>query len=209
MIRFNKLVYLIICAGLIFFSSCKQVSIKTGDNFDDIELPDGSVVYLNHNTTVRFNKKFENRNIELVGEAFFNIVSDENPFVINTKLGNIEVIGTEFNVKTDKNILDVEVEKGRVEIHTKKGKNILNPGKHAQFIKNKNQLIINDAQFKCRIWIGELKLEFKRIVREVKHSSKHLNKEFKRSGKKVGREFKKAGKEIKKETKKLKKKQRN
>lgn len=66
-----------------------------------ILLPDGSEVKLNSGSTIIFPKEFlgNNREVELIGEAFFDILKNpEKPFIVKTKSLNTIVLGTSFNV---------------------------------------------------------------------------------------------------------------
>ena len=65
-------------------------------------LNDGSVVYLNTQTSLQYPKAFKEskREVFLQGDAFFDIAGNPgHPFVIDTRLVQIEVLGTAFNVK--------------------------------------------------------------------------------------------------------------
>ena len=64
------------------------------------KLPDGSEVWLNSGTTISFPRQYGAvRNVELLGEAYFKVVKDGKPFVVKTSSGNVEVMGTSFDVK--------------------------------------------------------------------------------------------------------------
>lgn len=71
-----------------------------------VTLPDGSRVWLNSESTLRYPLRFagERREVELEGEAYFEVtrsVSAEDrliPFYVNTRTQIVEVIGTEFNI---------------------------------------------------------------------------------------------------------------
>lgn len=68
-----------------------------------ITLPDGTVILLNAKSTLQINKNFsvKNREVTLVGEAFFDVTHDKNnPFKVITSDFNINVLGTTFNVKS-------------------------------------------------------------------------------------------------------------
>jgi transmembrane sensor len=71
----------------------------------EVNLPDGSHVWLNAQTRLSFSKSFseKNREISLKGEAFFNVQKGEKPFVVSTKFGKISVLGTSFNVRAFEN----------------------------------------------------------------------------------------------------------
>ncbi|MDR1098254.1 MAG: FecR domain-containing protein [Tannerella sp.] len=64
-------------------------------------LADGTEVWLNANSTLRFPEHFdsEQRMVELRGEAFFEVEQDKKkPFIVRTDRMDIEVTGTRFNV---------------------------------------------------------------------------------------------------------------
>jgi len=64
------------------------------------KLPDGSEVWLNSGSTISFPKQYAAiRNVELTGQAYFNVIKDGKPFIVKTRLGAIEVLGTSFDVK--------------------------------------------------------------------------------------------------------------
>ena len=66
-------------------------------------LPDGSTVWLNAGSKLTYNKNFNTatREVELSGEAYFDVKKDEHhPFIIHTSAMHIKVLGTAFNVKS-------------------------------------------------------------------------------------------------------------
>jgi ferric-dicitrate binding protein FerR (iron transport regulator) len=78
-----------------------EVVIPVGGEYR-IALSDGSVVWLNSDTRLRYPMTFPagERRIELVsGEAYFEVAHDSlRPFIVETSGQNIEVLGTRFNV---------------------------------------------------------------------------------------------------------------
>jgi transmembrane sensor len=74
-------------------------------------LPDGTVGWLNSNSSVRYNGNFiTDRNVTLTGEAFFDVYKDKNrPFIVNTNDVIVKVLGTRFNISSYENENDVEV----------------------------------------------------------------------------------------------------
>lgn len=89
-------------------------------------LSDGSVIYLESNTTLTYTKGFgkRNRNVSLDGEAFFDVSRNpELPFVIETSSAQIRVLGTSFSVKSTKDSeFEVLVQTGSVNVESKAGK---------------------------------------------------------------------------------------
>lgn len=75
-----------------------------------IFLPDSSHVYLNGGTSLMYSNDFlQNRKVELIGEAFFKVRKNDSPFTVHTDRIDVEVFGTEFNVKTFPEDPDVEI----------------------------------------------------------------------------------------------------
>lgn len=86
-----------------------------------VTLPDGTVVDLNYESTLKYPKKFNQkiRQVELKGEAFFDVYHmDDNPFIVKTGVLETEVFGTSFNINSfDRNDrLDVSLVTGKVKI---------------------------------------------------------------------------------------------
>ena len=66
-----------------------------------MELPDGTVVWINSESSLRFPETFarECREVYLKGEAYFEVKKDKDkPFHVYTELGDVRVLGTSFNV---------------------------------------------------------------------------------------------------------------
>lgn len=85
----------------------------------DVTLPDGSMVYLNAKSSVSYEgaKWDEQRTVNLVGEGFFEVVKGSK-FVVETAYGNVEVLGTSFNVKVRNGRLEVKCKTGKVRVTT-------------------------------------------------------------------------------------------
>lgn len=86
-----------------------------------VQLPDGSVVTINANSSLRLTDDFNktDRQIELRGEAFFKVAHNAaKPFIIRTPKMNIRVLGTTFNVKAypDDQTFETSLIQGSVEV---------------------------------------------------------------------------------------------
>lgn len=91
----------------------------------EINLPDGSTVWLNENSRLAYLEDFTKRDVELEGEAFFDVErSEEHPFQIMSGDATTTVLGTSFNVRAYPNEEQVEVtvETGTVELAVAKKK---------------------------------------------------------------------------------------
>lgn len=87
-------------------------------------LPDNSTVVLTSNSELSYHKDNWNRNVNLKGEAYFN-VSTGSKFSINTTQGVVSVIGTEFQVKSNQDVMEVICTKGVVQVEGKKYKEVI------------------------------------------------------------------------------------
>ena len=95
------------------------------------KLPDGSAIWLNSGTSFNYPDRFKDeRIVELEGEAYFEVKEKEEPFIVKTSFGEVEVLGTSFNVKAYKEEAFVTtLESGSVSYTNPSGKKaILSPG---------------------------------------------------------------------------------
>jgi ferric-dicitrate binding protein FerR (iron transport regulator) len=79
----------------------QTISVPAGQRVN-LVLPDGTEVWLNARTTLKYPVSFntKERNLELDGEAYFEVAQDKkHPFVVHTAKGNIQALGTAFNVE--------------------------------------------------------------------------------------------------------------
>ena len=116
-------------------------------------LPDSSRVTLTGDSRLTYNTQFgkTNRELSLRGEAFFQVKRDTSkPFIVETSLIQVEVLGTSFQVIAQKLQAEVAVEKGRVKITTqdKKQESILETGMFVKYGKKDRKLIISTKEDK-------------------------------------------------------------
>jgi len=87
-------------------------------------LPDGTIGWLNSNSSVRYNGNFSlNRQVILKGEAFFDVFKDKGrPFVVNINEVSVEVLGTRFNIEAyeDERNIEVVLEEGSLVFNANK-----------------------------------------------------------------------------------------
>lgn len=102
-------------------------------------LPDGTKVWLNAASTLKFPASFaqlENRMVELQGEAYFEVAKDKfKPFIVNASATadleeRVEVLGTHFNISsyTDELNLKTTLLEGSVRIENQ----LLIPGQQSE-----------------------------------------------------------------------------
>lgn len=105
-----------------------------------VVLPDGSKVWLNAGSTIRFPVPFynETRNIDLSGEAFFDVEKNpKQPFIVQSGNVKVKVLGTHFNYKAfnEDPTIEIILEEGKIALNmqTKTGINevLMKPGDRA------------------------------------------------------------------------------
>ncbi|CAM3962115.1 FecR family protein [Flavobacterium antarcticum] len=123
------------------------LKIPFGKKFQ-LQLSDGTKVFLNAGTTFRFPTAFPiegDRMVFLKGEGFFDVSKDKNhPFKVSTDAVNVAVLGTKFNINAYENESETNVVlvEGKValsqDIEMKKASVDLTPGFKGTILKGTN-----------------------------------------------------------------------
>lgn len=86
----------------------------------EIILPDSTKVWLNSNTLLKYPLAFnkQERRIQLDGEAYVSVTHNKKPFIVETENFDVNVLGTEFNIKAYKASAQKQVDllKGSIEM---------------------------------------------------------------------------------------------
>jgi len=121
------------------------VSTKRGSK-SKVQLPDGTQVWLNADSRITYNENFQGaqREVELTGEAFFDVVRDETrPFIIHTSTIDVKVLGTAFNVRSyaDEKNTETSLIHGSIEV------TLINSADKKKIILRPNdKLIVNNNE---------------------------------------------------------------
>lgn len=116
-------------------------------------LPDGTRVWLNNSSKLVYEQDFgRRRNVQLEGEAYFEVTKDlTSPFSVATGGMEVKVTGTQFNVKNysiDK-VVEVSLEEGSVNVRSEVGNNIsLQPGDFLTMSKETFQFVKQSGDVK-------------------------------------------------------------
>lgn len=113
-----------------------------------VQMPDGTVVWLNAGSKLTYDEGFgkSNRNINLIGEAFFDVKHDaSSPFIIRTRNLRLKVLGTAFNVKAypEDKTSEASLIRGSLEVsfpNRPTEKILLKPNEKIALVNNNNQL---------------------------------------------------------------------
>lgn len=145
-----------------------EVSTRMGSR-SKVQLPDGSVVWLNAGSKLTYDKDYgkDTREVVLTGEAFFDVVKDKNkPFLIHASNINIKVLGTAFNVRAypqDKQT-ETSLIRGSIEVTIKNRPNnkiILSPNE---------KLVVENEIIKQNNAIGESEVQPAIAISKLQYS---------------------------------------
>ena len=115
-----------------------------------LTLPDGSKVWLNAASSLRFPNHFtgNERSVELRGEGYFEIAHNKTlPFRVKVNDAVVEVLGTHFNVNAYSDETDVRTTllEGAVKMSKGEASVLLAPGQQARLQKNGNMNLVKEA----------------------------------------------------------------
>lgn len=125
-----------------FFLFNNVVEIQTlASEKTTIELPDASTVIVNAMSEVRYSKRKwqQKRDVELEGEAFFDVAKGSK-FNVITSEGMVSVLGTQFNVKQRGSYFEVECFEGIVKVTSQNTSERLEAGDRYRFSNGQTSL---------------------------------------------------------------------
>jgi transmembrane sensor len=131
--------YLDIQAGLFSEITYSEVYVPRGEDAR-IYFQDGTEVFLNADTRIRYPDKFglRKREVYLDGEAYFNVASNRKRlFVVHAQNTKVEVKGTSFNVNTYTNNdkIQVVLDEGKILFRIHQASYPLQPGQQVEYDK--------------------------------------------------------------------------
>ena len=140
--------------GQIYVNNAYNEVFSTVDAITKVTLPDGSNVWLNHSSSLKYPAVFRGntRSVELNGEGYFEVSHNARmPFVVNTGEVQIKAIGTTFNIMAypEEDNIETSLINGNVELQRTDldGKVItlfkMKPTDLAIFHKSNNKIRVN------------------------------------------------------------------
>jgi hypothetical protein len=127
-------------------SPVNRIEVPRGKDYR-IRLNDKTLVHLNAESILSYPASFNGdiREVELIGEAYFQVTEDERPFVVKSIYGDIRVLGTEFNILAylSDQYMETTLTKGSIEINMA-GHNpvLLEPSQQIRYNATENSLDI-------------------------------------------------------------------
>ena len=122
--------------------SYQEIIVPYGSR-SQIDLPDGSKVWLNAGSRLKYSNRFNSQSREIFfdGEGYFEVAKNGKiPFIVQVPGAKIKVTGTIFNIKAycDDNFIQASVVTGEVTIYSEVEKN----GKAKQLNLEQNQIAV-------------------------------------------------------------------
>lgn len=133
-------VIVLVTAGLVFWKmNAPQPILQAAyGQLSNNQLPDGSTLILNANSTAKLSKDWQDgkdREVWLEGEAFFKVAktAKRSRFIVHTDQLDVIVTGTQFNVMTRDNKTSVLLTEGSVILRTRAGEEYaMKPGEFVE-----------------------------------------------------------------------------
>ncbi|MEZ2443858.1 FecR family protein [Chitinophaga sp. RCC_12] len=142
-----------------------------------LELPDGSKVWLNAASSLKFPTAFvgKERRVELNGEAYFEVARNASqPFFVSVNNASIAVLGTSFNVMAyaDEAAMRTTLLEGAVKVSQANASSVLKPGEQSLLEPNGKMKVIENADVSLAVaWKNGLtsfkSADIKTIMRQV------------------------------------------
>lgn len=127
-------VILLISLSLLFFDTNKVIKTDFAETLS-IELPDNSEVIVNAGSRIEYSDKNweEKRKVSLKGEAFFKVTSGKT-FDVETDLGTVTVVGTQFNIRQRNGLFEVYCYEGKVKVTIQGEEVFLSRGQYLVYV---------------------------------------------------------------------------
>ena len=127
--------------------------VPKGTRFDNLVLEDGTRVWLNAGSSLRYPAEFAAqgpRHVILEGEACFDVAADAaRPFIVETAEQTLRVLGTQFNIYAypDEPVTYTTLASGSVELSSKTGDATvrLSPGQQARLTACSGDYSVGEA----------------------------------------------------------------
>ncbi|MEM1218138.1 MAG: FecR domain-containing protein [Bacteroidota bacterium] len=135
--------------SLYFFQieSLPAMVYQTGNGErESLQLPDGTRVQLNANSQLTFYpdqwEETDTREVWLSGEGYFTVTQKASgaKFVVHAGEVDVQVLGTQFNVRSRGDIAEVVLEEGKVELAVQEQKIAMVPGDLVSYSKRDQEL---------------------------------------------------------------------
>lgn len=159
-----------------------KVEIPRGGEYA-LVLSDGTRVHLNAMSSLRFPVTFaaDKREVELEGEAYFEVSKTGQPFIVSVRGMQVEVLGTVFNISAyPDEACQTTLVSGSVRVNAEKGESlVLKPSQQATIASGSNSIQVRtvDAAFYTSWVSGKIHFKDQRLEDIMKTLSRWYDME--------------------------------
>lgn len=155
----------------------QTLSVPAGQRVN-VTLPDGTIVWLNSQTSIEYPTQFSrhNRTVYMNGEAYFEVAHNkEKPFVVKTYNGQVKVLGTKFNLLAHKeeNTFETSLMEGSVEVDVGDESIVIKPEQMVA-LKNNHLFVKTIENYNVYRWkeglICFVDMDFKQIMKKFEQA---------------------------------------
>lgn len=159
LLRVAAVVIPLLIVTLIALYINTQTSVFEGVKYTELYIPhgedariffqDGTEVYLNSGTRIRYPDRFglRKREVFLDGEAYFNVTTNsKRPFIVNAQNTSVRVLGTSFNVNaySESEFIKVVLDEGKTSFHVQSSSYSMTPGQLLEYNKTTGRTILSN-----------------------------------------------------------------
>jgi len=149
--------------AILWPSPVEQTMVATAQGeMRTVTLPDGSTAILNGGSSLSFENNWEEgRELKMEGQVFYQ-VKKGSAFTVHTANGDVQVLGTSFDVASRNDYFRVKCETGRVKVTIKGDEEVITPGEEVVAVDNHLEKKTFDTNSKA--WrAGELQFNEERL----------------------------------------------
>lgn len=139
--------------------STPLLTVVARDSMKELKLPDGTKVWLNKQTILKYPTAFcaGERRVYLEGEGYFEVERNPAcPFIVQSDAMQVKVLGTVFNLKADRSHMSATATllKGEIEVkgNRNEGMVVLSPGQKAELNGVTRRLIVKQVDTGFENW---------------------------------------------------------
>lgn len=166
----------------------RDVEVYAEKEIEEVQFPDQSIGVINKGSFITYNQNFnEKRRVKLKGEAYFDVQKSDVPFTVEVNNITLKVLGTAFNVKEEKDIIDLFVKRGEVAFLVDGKEFPVAKGQEAYYDIKKNKVVMRPTSNPNILsWqTGVLKYDKESMSQVIIDLENRYNVSFKLNNKKI------------------------
>jgi transmembrane sensor len=181
--KIAAVIALLLAAGILiyqfYWSPYAGYTAYNGEaGIEELSLADGSIITLNKGSELWVSDNFGaiDRDIKLIGEAYFEVVkNDQLPFIITGKGSTTKVVGTTFNLLVEETSVELTVTEGLVSFGSSTKTIAVGVGQSATLITNGSPPMVSHNLNRLSWKTGVLRFDEATLTQVCKDIAKHYS----------------------------------